>query len=209
MIVAISILTGLAIYNAASNRLRDRADAQRTDRRPVARDRRPGPPGGRGRPPHRRIGDAGRQIADSRRGRPATEAITAELGELGTLVKQLAETVAVHELKFAKLQGAAPRRDEPPQCGGAVPERGSRRRPPRPAGNTGRGARADMIETIRNAIDANRVDLYLQPIVTLPQRKVRYYESADAAAHRGRRRAAAGRLHRAGRGRRLMPRSTI
>lgn len=31
--------------------------------------------------------------------------------------------------------------------------------------------------TIRDAIDANRVDLYLQPIVTLPQRKVRYYEA--------------------------------
>jgi cyclic-di-GMP phosphodiesterase, flagellum assembly factor TipF len=31
--------------------------------------------------------------------------------------------------------------------------------------------------TIRAAVDANRVDLYLQPIVTLPQRKVRYYEA--------------------------------
>ena len=30
---------------------------------------------------------------------------------------------------------------------------------------------------IRSAIDANRIDLYLQPIVTLPQRKVRYYEA--------------------------------
>ena len=26
-------------------------------------------------------------------------------------------------------------------------------------------------------MDANRIDLYLQPIVTLPQRKVRYYEA--------------------------------
>ena len=34
-----------------------------------------------------------------------------------------------------------------------------------------------MIETVRDAIDAGRVDLYLQPIVTLPQRKVRYYEA--------------------------------
>ncbi len=34
-----------------------------------------------------------------------------------------------------------------------------------------------MQRTIRAAIDANRVDLYLQPIVTLPQRKVRYYEA--------------------------------
>src|SRR5207253_3926616 len=27
------------------------------------------------------------------------------------------------------------------------------------------------------AVEANRVDLFLQPIVTLPQRKVRYYEA--------------------------------
>jgi cyclic-di-GMP phosphodiesterase TipF (flagellum assembly factor) len=34
-----------------------------------------------------------------------------------------------------------------------------------------------MIATVRDAIDAGRVDLYLQPIVTLPQRKVRFYEA--------------------------------
>jgi cyclic-di-GMP phosphodiesterase TipF (flagellum assembly factor) len=33
------------------------------------------------------------------------------------------------------------------------------------------------LEAIRNAIDANRIDLYLQPIVTLPRRKVRFYEA--------------------------------
>jgi cyclic-di-GMP phosphodiesterase TipF (flagellum assembly factor) len=34
-----------------------------------------------------------------------------------------------------------------------------------------------MIETVRSAVEAGRIDLYLQPIVTLPQRKVRYYEA--------------------------------
>jgi cyclic-di-GMP phosphodiesterase TipF (flagellum assembly factor) len=34
-----------------------------------------------------------------------------------------------------------------------------------------------MIAMVRDAIDSGRVDLYLQPIVTLPQRKVRYYEA--------------------------------
>jgi len=34
-----------------------------------------------------------------------------------------------------------------------------------------------MASTIRSAIEANRVDLYLQPMVTLPQRKIRYYEA--------------------------------
>jgi cyclic-di-GMP phosphodiesterase TipF (flagellum assembly factor) len=32
---------------------------------------------------------------------------------------------------------------------------------------------------ISKAVDANRIDLYLQPIVTLPQRKVRYYEAVS------------------------------
>jgi cyclic-di-GMP phosphodiesterase, flagellum assembly factor TipF len=34
-----------------------------------------------------------------------------------------------------------------------------------------------MLETIRRSLEENRVDLYLQPIVSLPQRKVRYYEA--------------------------------
>ena len=36
----------------------------------------------------------------------------------------------------------------------------------------------DMLETIRASLEENRVDLYLQPIVSLPQRKLRYYEIA-------------------------------
>ena len=34
-----------------------------------------------------------------------------------------------------------------------------------------------LLETIRAALEENRVDLYLQPIVSLPQRKLRYYEA--------------------------------
>jgi cyclic-di-GMP phosphodiesterase, flagellum assembly factor TipF len=36
---------------------------------------------------------------------------------------------------------------------------------------------AAVVAMIRDAVDANRVDLFLQPIVTLPQRKVRFYEA--------------------------------
>ena len=39
------------------------------------------------------------------------------------------------------------------------------------------GAPPDMLETIRLSLEENRVDLYLQPIVSLPQRKLRYYEA--------------------------------
>jgi cyclic-di-GMP phosphodiesterase TipF (flagellum assembly factor) len=37
--------------------------------------------------------------------------------------------------------------------------------------------REEIVASIRNAVEANRIDLYLQPIVSLPQRKVRYYEA--------------------------------
>lgn len=38
----------------------------------------------------------------------------------------------------------------------------------------------DMLNIIRNALRQNRVDLYLQPIVSLPQRKHRYFECFSA-----------------------------
>jgi cyclic-di-GMP phosphodiesterase, flagellum assembly factor TipF len=34
-----------------------------------------------------------------------------------------------------------------------------------------------ILATLRNAVEENRIDIFLQPMVTLPQRKVRYYEA--------------------------------
>ena len=39
------------------------------------------------------------------------------------------------------------------------------------------GGKGELLETIRASLEENRVDLYLQPIVSLPQRKLRYYEA--------------------------------
>jgi cyclic-di-GMP phosphodiesterase TipF (flagellum assembly factor) len=39
------------------------------------------------------------------------------------------------------------------------------------------GEKGELLETIRSSLEENRVDLYLQPIVSLPQRKLRYYEA--------------------------------
>lgn len=36
---------------------------------------------------------------------------------------------------------------------------------------------ADVLDMVRQSIADNKVDLYLQPMVTLPQRKVKYYEA--------------------------------
>jgi cyclic-di-GMP phosphodiesterase TipF (flagellum assembly factor) len=38
---------------------------------------------------------------------------------------------------------------------------------------------AQIIAAVKTAIAANRIDLYLQPMVTLPQRKVRFYEAVS------------------------------
>jgi cyclic-di-GMP phosphodiesterase TipF (flagellum assembly factor) len=40
-------------------------------------------------------------------------------------------------------------------------------------------SRESIADLISKAVEANRIDLYLQPIVTLPQRKVRYYEAVS------------------------------
>jgi cyclic-di-GMP phosphodiesterase TipF (flagellum assembly factor) len=175
MIVAVAVLTGLAVYNAATSRLRDRSDV-----------------GGQIADLSRGTGDLARQLAElgrrtanlegqsdkvvdaaAEKARSTTEAMTVELAELGTLVKQLAETVALHELKFAGAKdfdvavakpSAAPASISPIEQ--AMAQEAS-----------GPDSRAEMIEMVREALDAGRVDLYLQPIVTLPQRKVRYYEA--------------------------------
>jgi cyclic-di-GMP phosphodiesterase TipF (flagellum assembly factor) len=60
----------------------------------------------------------------------------------------------------------------------AVPHPGQRAaRGPSSAYMNTLGNKGDMLETIRASLEQNRVDLYLQPIVSLPQRKLRYYEA--------------------------------
>jgi len=39
------------------------------------------------------------------------------------------------------------------------------------------GDKNELLEIVRSSLEKNRVDLYLQPIVSLPQRKLRYYEA--------------------------------
>jgi cyclic-di-GMP phosphodiesterase TipF (flagellum assembly factor) len=173
MMVAVAVLTGLAVVNMVSSRLRDRSDF-----------------GGQIADLSRSSADLARQVAELNRrtaaleaqgdriidsaaeaARSATESITGELAELGTLVKQLAETVALHELNFAK--GFTPVRPETDAQLASIADQAA----PGNKATAASEARAEMIETVRAALDMSRVDLYLQPIVTLPQRKVRYYEA--------------------------------
>jgi cyclic-di-GMP phosphodiesterase TipF (flagellum assembly factor) len=128
------------------------------------------------------------------RARGADDPIAVEIGELGGLVRQIADTVAAHE---AALQNRTPTMPRPAPVAPVMPAAefappSAVAAPPAPpsaldmplalsesdAVNRFQGlSRENIGELISRAADANRIDLYLQPIVTLPQRKVRYYEA--------------------------------
>jgi cyclic-di-GMP phosphodiesterase TipF (flagellum assembly factor) len=118
--------------------------------------------------------------------RAATDPLAVELGELGSLVGQLAEMLAAHEARLAEL--GRPPTGHTAATLAVPPKQPAPPPPPAPVAadngqNVGPAAPAaaptlePMLATIAAAIEANRFDLYLQPIVTLPQRKVRYYEA--------------------------------
>jgi len=98
-----------------------------------------------------------------------------EIGELADLVENLAESVAVHDALLA-----APRPAEIPAVPAAVesvrPEKKTPKREPVPGPFAGMEAEA-ILKIIRDAIESDRLELFLQPIVTLPQRKARFYEA--------------------------------
>ena len=142
------------------------------------------------------------------RARAVADPLAEEVAELGDLVKQFAETLEIHEAAIlqvtspvaaaatapppAAVVAAAPaapphREATPPPPPVQVLQRQAaqlrRQVEPRPAaadlpevfdGMT----RADAITAIDEAISAKRYELFLQPIVTLPQRKVRSYQAS-------------------------------
>ncbi|MFY9685418.1 MAG: EAL domain-containing protein, partial [Pseudolabrys sp.] len=179
-IVALAALTAMALFNSISNRLRDRGDL-----------------GDQIGDLSRGTADLARQVAEiSRRlnavelkiaspvnrGRGASDPLATEIGELGGLVKQIAETVAGHAAILQK-QGALAGRlaastptPAPVRSAEGTPALGEND----PLVERFRGlSRESLADLLSKAAADNRVDLYLQPIVTLPQRKVRYYEAVS------------------------------
>jgi cyclic-di-GMP phosphodiesterase, flagellum assembly factor TipF len=172
-IVTLAVLSALALYNAVSARQRDRFDVgdQIADL-------------------SRGTGDLARQVADFGRrlsaiegrldevaGKAAsmTQPLAAEIGELGMLLKELAESVAAHENLFVTEGRSAPAEDGLPPAAFAPDDARA------DAGEPGLAFKDFDEEAVGSlllsAIEGNRIELYLQPIVTLPQRKVRYYEA--------------------------------
>jgi len=205
-LVALGTLTALAVYNAIAARRHDRLEASNQIAN-LARG----------------SGDLARQLAEFGRRLSGMEGkvdtvidralataqpLAAEIEELSTLVKQLADSVAAHEAALAAERQliAAPVVETPPAVNGTatvtVPESDiaapatvaapaaivvepSSAAPPATSAALAERKiaafagldRDGIIAAIARAIDASKIDLYLQPVVTLPQRKVRYYEA--------------------------------
>jgi cyclic-di-GMP phosphodiesterase, flagellum assembly factor TipF len=207
-LVALGALTGLAVYNAIAARKRDRLEAS-NQLANLARG----------------SGDLARQLAEFGRRLGTMEVkvdtvidralataqpLAAEIEELSTLVKQLADSVAAHDAVLHG--GVAPQAASQTMSAGAALASGATSWPPSadmappvasasaavpaivgPAGEPVPASSAlsferkvaafagldrnAIIAMVRNAIEASKIELYLQPIVTLPQRKVRYYEA--------------------------------
>jgi cyclic-di-GMP phosphodiesterase TipF (flagellum assembly factor) len=183
-IVALTALTFLILYNAVSMRLRDRTDV-----------------GGQIADLSRGTADLARQVAEFGRrlaaveGRVASvnsagadriQTVLGEINELGGLVKQLAVSVASHdEMLSARVLPPAPASktlNEPqrePAFGTPEPKVFAAPVPPPVVAEKPKPSRSDVqvLAAVRAAVEENRLDIYLQPMVTLPQRKVRFYEA--------------------------------
>ncbi|HKS84091.1 MAG TPA: EAL domain-containing protein [Pseudolabrys sp.] len=181
-IVAVAALTGMVLFNTIGSRLRDRGDLgdQIADLSRGTADlaRQVGEIS-------RRLNSVEARLANSAgRARAANDPLAAEIGELGGLVKQIAQTVAIHAATLQK-QGVLSARPHPTA---PSPETARQAEAATPLSENTvvaaverfRGlSRESIADLLSRAADTNRVDLYLQPIVTLPQRKVRYYEAVS------------------------------
>ncbi len=194
-LVAVVVLVLLSLGNMVTTRLGDRgvvgdhiADLSRSGsdiaRQMAALDR-------------RLSAMEGKVDAAVARTRAATDPLGVELGELSNLVKQLAESVAAQD-RLAQERAHQSATQPPVQASvpaSIEPSVQSSIQLPLPTSLPGAdfveieptiqsasapatgSATERLVSSLRDAIESNRIDLYLQPIVTLPQRKVRYYEA--------------------------------
>ncbi len=181
-IVALAALTFLVLYNAVSMRMRDRSDVghQIADlSRGTADLARQVAEFGR-----RLAAVEGRMVSANSAGADRIQGVAGEIGELGSLVRQLAASVANHDdmivmLRASQVAAVEPGKSETdaPKAASVPDDKHIVSPPPPPPGTQPSRSQAAILATIRNAVDENRLDIYLQPMVTLPQRKVRFYEA--------------------------------
>jgi cyclic-di-GMP phosphodiesterase TipF (flagellum assembly factor) len=184
-LVGLGVLTALAVYNAVAARSRDRAEVS-DQIASISRS---------SADLARQLAEFGRQLGTVEtkvdsvldKALASAQPLAAEIEELSTLVKHLADSVAAHEAVLAGLSGKeriAPAAPAPAMAvieTAAVPMPDPAAAPAAPIADTiaafnGLGPDG-IVAAIRSAIEGSKIDLFLQPIVTLPQRKVRYYEA--------------------------------
>lgn len=111
--------------------------------------------------------------------RSGGEETSAAIATLGSLVKDLAHGLSEQEARFEALSGLAGRAQAAATARTAA-------KPASLADALDRGSPASQMEPtglpslppdLAEALDAGRIEIHLQPIVTLPQRKVRLYEA--------------------------------
>ena len=184
-LVGLGVLTALAVYNAVAARSRDRAEVS-DQIASISRS----------------SADLARQLAEFGRHLGTVETkvdavldkalasaqpLAVEIEELSTLVKHLANSVAAHEAALAGLSGkqriapAAPASATAAHAAASVPMPDPAAAPAAPTAGTIAAFNGldqnGIVAAINSAIEGSKIELYLQPIVTLPQRKVRYYEA--------------------------------
>ena len=178
-LVALAALIGMMLYDTLRGRVHDRGDVD-----------------GQIADLSRGAADLARQVAETasrvsamenrvegamHRMHAAVDPIAIEIGELGGLVRHIAETVAGHAVALQQqglLEAPAAPASPPPAAEPVVESAPTPGESDVVATRRFRGlSREGIVHLIGKAADANRIDLYLQPIVTLPQRKVRYYEA--------------------------------
>jgi cyclic-di-GMP phosphodiesterase TipF (flagellum assembly factor) len=185
-IVALTALTFLILYNAVSMRLRDRTDV-----------------GGQIADLSRGTADLARQVAEFGRRLAAVEgrvvlansaaadriqAVVGEINELGVLVKQLAVSIANHDdmlssgaIAAAPAAAGKPDNEQQTDLPFSAEDTGIMASAVAPAvikePSAPSRSHAQVLAAVKSAVEENRIDIYLQPMVTLPQRKVRFYEA--------------------------------
>jgi cyclic-di-GMP phosphodiesterase TipF (flagellum assembly factor) len=192
--LGLCVLTSLAVYNAVAARSRDRAEV--TDQIATL---------SRGSSDMaRQLGELGLKVSTMEKKVEAVldkalstaQLLAAEIEELSTLVKRLADRVAAHEVALNNGGSNNPPRIAtvsvvPPSTPAAALVQAPAPVPPAVTGVAAKEPaaapdlipafggldQAGIIALIAGAISSNTLDLFLQPIVTLPQRKVRYYEA--------------------------------
>jgi cyclic-di-GMP phosphodiesterase TipF (flagellum assembly factor) len=185
-LIGLGVLTALAVYNAVAARSRDRAEVS-DQIAAISRS---------SSDLARQLAEFGRQLGTVEtkvdsvldKALASAQPLAVEIEELSTLVKHLADSVAAHEAVLAGLSGkeriapaapaAAPATAAAVTAAVPMPDPAAAPAPMVAAIAAFSGLDpAGIAALIKSAIEGGKIDLYLQPIVTLPQRKVRYYEA--------------------------------